>query len=104
MAWFRVPPLGVRAYIFINNSHLLLTTPINSDIILLYFQKGKQIMTFMENFILVIFMSPIVLGLAFVMLNWLVDELSVIGDMRAEDFGIFAVFMLVCAVIAWTMT
>jgi hypothetical protein len=38
------------------------------------------------------------------MLNWLVDELSVIGDMRAEDFGIFAVFMLVCAVIAWTMT
>lgn len=61
-------------------------------------------MTFMENFILVIFMSPIVLGLVFVMLNWLVDELSVIGDMRAEDFGIFAVFMLVCAVIAWTMT
>ena len=39
MAWFRVPPLGVRAYIFINNSHLLLTTPINSDIILLYFKK-----------------------------------------------------------------
>ena len=41
MAWFRVPPLGVRAYIFINNSHLLLTTPINSDIILLYFKKGE---------------------------------------------------------------
>ena len=37
-------------------------------------------------------------------IKWLVDELSVIGDMRAEDFGIFAVFILVCAVIAWTMT
>ena len=104
MAWFRVSPLGVPPCIFINNSHLLLTTPFNSDIILLYFQKGKQIMTFMENFILILFMSPIVLSLAFVVLNWLIDELSVIGNMRAEDFGIFAVFILVCAVIAWTMT
>ena len=50
-------------------------------------------MTFMENFILVLFMSPIVLSLAFVVLNWLVDELSVIGDMRAEDCGICAVFI-----------
>ena len=61
-------------------------------------------MTFIENFALVLFMSPIVLGLAFMILNWLADQLIVIGDMRAEDFGIFAVFILICAVIAWTMT
>ena len=61
-------------------------------------------MTFIENFALVLFMSPIVLGIAFMILNWLADQLTVIGDMRAEDFGIFAVFILICAVIAWTMT
>lgn len=61
-------------------------------------------MTFMDNFILVLFMSPIVIGLAFVILNWLAEELMVLGSMRTEDFVIFAVFILICAVIAWTMT
>ena len=61
-------------------------------------------MTFTENFALVLFMSPIVLGLAFVLLNWLADQLIVISSMRAEDFGIFAVLILICAVVAWIMT
>ena len=61
-------------------------------------------MTFTENFALILFMSPIVLGLAFVLLNWLTDQLIVISSMRAEDFGIFAVLILICAVVAWIMT
>ena len=61
-------------------------------------------MTFIENFALILAVSPIVLGLSFVVLNWLVDELQVIADFTLTDFYMCVGFLIVCAVIAYAIT